>query len=79
MMIWIAVDAMGGDHAPAAIVDGALAAVRHADLGIVLVGAEDRLREELARHPDVDAARVRIEPAEAVLAMDEAPATALRR
>ncbi|HKT81004.1 MAG TPA: phosphate acyltransferase PlsX [Vicinamibacterales bacterium] len=78
-MIWIAVDAMGGDHAPAAIVDGALAAVRHADLGIVLVGAEDRLREELARHPDVDAARVRIEPAEAVLAMDEAPATALRR
>src|SRR5205814_435591 len=32
-MIWIAVDAMGGDEAPRNIVDGALAAVRHFDVG----------------------------------------------
>ncbi len=37
-MIWIAVDAMGGDYAPAQIVDGALAATRHFDLGVLLVG-----------------------------------------
>ena len=37
-MIWIAVDAMGGDFAPQHVVDGALAAARHFDLGVILVG-----------------------------------------
>ena len=37
-MIRIAVDAMGGDHAPSAIVDGAVAAARHLDVQIVLIG-----------------------------------------
>ena len=31
-MIWVAVDAMGGDYAPRHVVDGALAAARHFDL-----------------------------------------------
>jgi fatty acid/phospholipid biosynthesis enzyme len=35
-MIRIAVDAMGGGHAPAAIVDGAVAAARHLDIQIAL-------------------------------------------
>ena len=39
-MIWIAVDAMGGDFAPRHVVDGALAAARHFDLGVMLVGAD---------------------------------------
>ena len=39
---------MGGDHAPGHIVDGALAAVRHFELGIVLVGPATRLAAELA-------------------------------
>jgi len=42
-MVRIAVDAMGGDHAPAAIVDGAVAAARHLDIQISLVGAPDAL------------------------------------
>jgi len=49
-MIWIAVDAMGGDDAPRNIVDGALAAVRHFDLGVLLVGRGDEIEAELARH-----------------------------
>src|SRR3990170_4476313 len=40
-MIWIAVDAMGGDFAPRRVVDGALAAARHFDLGVTLVGPTD--------------------------------------
>ena len=37
-MIRIAVDAMGGDHAPAVIVEGAVAAARHLDIEVALVG-----------------------------------------
>ena len=78
-MIHIAVDAMGGDEAPGHIVDGALAAARHFDLGVTLVGPADRLEEELSRHPEVDRARVRIVHADAVIEMAEAPTAALRR
>jgi glycerol-3-phosphate acyltransferase PlsX len=59
-MIWIAIDAMGGDHAPGVVVDGALAAVRHFDLGVILVGPVDRLETELARHGGADRARIRL-------------------
>jgi glycerol-3-phosphate acyltransferase PlsX len=78
-MIQIAVDAMGGDAAPGHIVDGALAASRHFDLGVTLVGPEARLAEELTRHSGFDADRVRIVNADAVVGMAESPAAALRR
>ncbi len=48
-MLWIAVDAMGGDYAPGHVVDGALAAARHFDLGVALVGPADVLEAELKR------------------------------
>jgi glycerol-3-phosphate acyltransferase PlsX len=78
-MIWIAVDAMGGDEAPAHVVDGALAAARHFDLGVALVGPTARVRAELDRHEGVDAHQVRVVDADAVVDMTEAPAAALRR
>ena len=78
-MLWIAVDAMGGDFAPRLVVDGALAAARHFDLGVALVGRRDAIEAELQRRDDVDAARLRIVDAADVVAMDEAPSAALRR
>lgn len=74
----IAVDAMGGDHAPAHPVDGAVAA---AELGhaIDLIGREDVIRAELARHPGADGLDLRVIDAPDVIAMDESPAKALRR
>jgi glycerol-3-phosphate acyltransferase PlsX len=78
-MIWIAVDAMGGDQAPGPIVDGAIAATRHFDLGVLLVGPTRRLEAELSRHPDADPARVRSVEADAVVDMTESPSAALRR
>src|SRR5436190_3450327 len=77
-MIWIAVDAMGGDDAPRNIVDGALAAVRHFDLGVVLAGRAQEIEAELAKGP-VDSARVRIVDTPDVVGMEESPSTALRR
>jgi glycerol-3-phosphate acyltransferase PlsX len=78
-MIWIAVDAMGGDYAPRHVVDGGLAAVRHFDLGVTLVGRAAAIEAELIRHPDVDRARVQIVDAADVIDMAASPAAALRR
>ena len=75
----IAVDAMGGDHAPARIVDGALAAARHLRIGVDLVGRTAAVRSELARHDDVETLDVRVIDAPDVVEMCEAPAQALRR
>jgi glycerol-3-phosphate acyltransferase PlsX len=78
-MIWIAVDAMGGDAAPGHIVDGALAAARHFDVGVTLVGPTERLESELARHVSLPDRRLRLVDADAVVDMAEPPAVALRR
>src|SRR2546423_9361490 len=77
-MIWIAVDAMGGDEAPRNIVDGALAASRHFDLGVVLVGRAQAIEAELAQGV-FDTSRVRIVDTPDVVGMEESPSTALRR
>src|SRR5262250_1212727 len=81
-MIWIAVDAMGGDEAPRNVVDGALAAVRHFDLGVLLVGRAEVIETELeqyAQSASVDRERIRIIDAPDVVGMDESPSAALRR
>src|SRR5262249_16924585 len=70
---------MGGDFAPPFVVDGALAAVRHFDLGVALVGAPAVLERELKRHRDTDRSRVRVVEAPDMVTMDESPAAALRR
>ena len=74
----IALDAMGGDLAPAATVEGALRAHRERGLDVVLVGDEPRVREELRRH-GAGAHEVRIHHASEVVEMDEHPGQALRK
>src|SRR5258705_5205989 len=78
-MIWVAVDAMGGDDGPRDVVDGALAATRHFEVGVALVGASAVLEAELARHGDIDGRRVRLVEASDVVKMDESPSAALKR
>jgi phosphate acyltransferase len=78
-MIRIAVDAMGGDHAPEAMVDGAVAAARHLEAEILLVGARDRVEAALLPHGHSGRRRVRVVDAPEVVEMTEAPAAALRR
>lgn len=70
----IALDAMGGDHAPAEMVAGALAA---ADSGVevVLVGNPEVLGAELARA----GGELEIVPAGDVIDMKDEPARALRK
>jgi glycerol-3-phosphate acyltransferase PlsX len=78
-MIRIAVDAMGGDHAPDTMVDGAVAAARHLDAEILLVGAADRVEAALVPHGSAGRQRIRVLDAPEVVEMTEAPAAALRR
>jgi phosphate acyltransferase len=54
----IVVDAMGGDHAPGVVVAGAVAEARARGTEIILVGIEEQVRAELARH---DAGKLPIE------------------
>jgi glycerol-3-phosphate acyltransferase PlsX len=76
-MARIAVDAMGGDHAPSAELDAAITALRERrDLQVILVGDEARLRPALAgRGAD---SRLSIRHASQVITMDDAPAQAVR-
>ena len=78
-MIRIAVDAMGGDHAPDTMVDGAVAAARHLDAELLLVGARDRVEAALLPHGPSGRQRVRVVDAPELVEMTEAPAAALRR
>jgi glycerol-3-phosphate acyltransferase PlsX len=51
-MLTIAVDAMGGDHAPKSEVEGAVRAARSLDVRVLLVGQEDAVRRELSMYDD---------------------------
>lgn len=78
-MIRVAVDAMGGDHAPAEVVTGALAAARlYQDIEVILVGPEQVMRQQLQRHGGVPA-NVRVLHAPDVIGFDEAPVQAIRK
>jgi phosphate acyltransferase len=48
--IRVALDAMGGDHAPGEIILGAVQAAREYGFGVYLVGPQDRIQAELAHH-----------------------------
>jgi glycerol-3-phosphate acyltransferase PlsX len=74
--ITVAVDAMGGDHAPGEIVRGALDAVTELDVDVLLVGRESAVAPLL---PDGGMSGVELEHADEVVAMDEDPAAAARR
>jgi glycerol-3-phosphate acyltransferase PlsX len=79
MKVRVAVDAMGGDYGPRVIIDGALAAARHLDVGLVIVGQTSVVHSELARHSDLDGLDLTILEAPDVIEMAESPSAALRR
>lgn len=74
----VAVDAMGGDNAPAIEVEGAVAAAREYGISITLVGDTERLRQELNRH-DVRGLDITVHHASEVVGMHDAASDAVRR
>jgi len=73
----VALDAMGGDHAPGAIVQGAIDAAREG-FEVILVGPEARVREEL-RHRGGASLPIAVHHASEVVEMDDHPGQAMRR
>ena len=74
----LAVDAMGGDKAPAEIVKGAVQAVKKYSCEIVLVGDENKIREVLKDESDIKNFPLTIKHASEVIEMGEHPADAVR-
>jgi glycerol-3-phosphate acyltransferase PlsX len=77
-MLTIAVDAMGGDHAPKSEVDGAIRAARQLGVKVILVGQEDLVRRELQQHGGVSDLPIEIAHASERVTMDDSAARAVR-
>src|SRR5882762_237168 len=75
----IALDAMGGDHAPHEIVKGALLAAAEYPIDIILVGREEVLREKLRELGATNGARITIVDAREVVEMEDTALAPLRR
>lgn len=72
----IALDAMGGDHAPKAVVEGAMAAIKQwEDIHIILIGNEQEITPFLTKKSD----RIHIHHTEEYIHSDDEPVRAIRR
>jgi len=74
----IAVDAMGGDFAPAAVVEGAIEAARELRVGIILVGDRQKVERELSRF-DISGLDIEVKHASQVVEMDDSASVTLRK
>ena len=75
----IAIDAMGGDHAPGEIITGAIRATEELDVDVLLVGDPEQIQPHLeglgtSTHPHLE-----IVPSEGVIEMNEEPMVGLKR
>jgi len=78
-MLTIAVDAMGGDHAPKSEVEGAIQAVKSLPVRVILVGLEQVVRAEMARHPGSGSLPIEIHHASEFITMEDSAARAVRQ
>jgi phosphate acyltransferase len=76
-MLTVALDAMGGDHAPKAEVEGAVLAARQLGVKVILVGQEDLVRQELSTYADFNDLPIEVQHASENLTMED-PTKAVR-
>jgi glycerol-3-phosphate acyltransferase PlsX len=77
-MLTIAVDAMGGDHAPKSEVEGAIRAAASLPVRVILVGLKDVIEQELAQHPQASRLPIEVHHASEVITMEDSAAKAVR-
>ena len=75
----IVVDAMGGDHAPGSIIEGAVMAVKESDVEIALTGLSGLIEAELSKYEGWMDLPIEVVHADDVVEMHEAPSKVLRR
>lgn len=76
--IRIAVDAMGGDHAPEEIIKGCIEAVKEYEAKILLVGDPEVIQKQLAMHTYKEG-YIEVVEAKEVITNDESPVAAIRQ
>ena len=75
----VALDAMGGDYAPEQTVQGAVNAVRSSsDIKVILVGKEERLKEELYTKCGYSGDAIEIVNATEIIEMGDVPTSAIK-
>ena len=74
----IVLDAMGGDHAPEVVVEGGVMAAREYGIEVVLVGPQEVVEAELAKH-DTAGLSLPVVHASQVIEMTDEPSMAARR
>ena len=77
--ISIALDCMGGDFGPSAVVPAALLALKkHSDLDLILVGNDEAIYAELGKKGSKDHPAITVQHASQVVTSNELPSHALR-
>ena len=75
----VAVDAMGGDNAPKEVIKGAVEAVNaKEEIQLILVGVEDKIKQELANYT-YPKERIRVVHATEIITTEESPVMAIRK
>lgn len=73
----IAVDGMGGDFAPSAVVEGVVGAVKEENIDVIITGKE-QIREELSKYSYPEG-KISILDTPEIITTEEAPVMAVRR
>ena len=77
-LVTVALDVMGGDHAPSEIIKGGVEAVNASkQVKVLMVGDETKIKEELDKY-SCDGERIEIVPTTEVISNNEAPVNAIR-
>lgn len=74
----IAIDAMGGDHAPLEPVKGAIDALQHIDAEMILIGDENQIHQELKKYK-YDESRVNVIHTTEIITGEDKPVSAIKK
>lgn len=79
-IVKVAVDAMGGDNAPEAVIEGSVEAVKsNPEIQVILVGVESVIKETLGKYSGYNNEQIVVKNATEVIEMAEPPVQAIRK
>lgn len=74
----VAVDGMGGDNSPEAVVKGSILAAKEYDVSIIIVGPEETIKNELKKY-NFEGDKIKVVNASEVISPNESPVAAIRK
>lgn len=74
----VAVDGMGGDNSPEAVVKGSVLAAKEYDASIIIAGPEETIKNELKKY-NFESDKIKVVNASEVISPNESPVAAIRK